>query len=170
MLMTRYGKVRKSHAFQACTARTSYCKDRYSPNTSKLLWFPLIPLSYPQISPMEMSWWLSMTSHLSLSGRVRCRLLTSCIPWRCLLPCPWRGVWGLIQGVCLGVSEWYSWKPEILGCALGISEFSVWSRDTILAQPWKVWLLCWLFTEISQYKNVMKVDKDHCVIWLFCVH
>ena len=119
MLMTRYGKVRKSHAFQACTARTSYCKDRYSPNTSKLLWFPLIPLSYPQISPMEMSWRLSMTSHLSLSGRVRCRLLTSCIPWRCLLACPWRGVWRLIQGVCLGVSEWYSWKPEILGCALG---------------------------------------------------
>ena len=84
---------------------------------------------------------------LVVSVVVCCFLLASQAPWRGL-----GGVWGMSGGF-LEVSEWYSWISEALGCFWGVSGFSVlavWSHNTILAQPWKPWLVfIWLYWDIK---------------------
>ena len=81
----------------------------------------------------------------------RCLLASVVLCWHLLLPGDvWGvsvgclgGVWGM-SGGCLEVSEWYSWKSEAIGCVWGVSGFSslaVWRHNTILAQPWKAWLV-----------------------------
>ena len=77
-----------------------------------------------------------------------------------------QGLTGWIQGDRLqlpffisfwqALSEWGSWKSEAIGCVWGISGFAslaVWSQNTILAQPWKAWLVfIWLYWDIKKSK------------------
>ena len=86
-----------------------------------------------------------------------CLLVSVVVCWHIWFP----EMSGRCLGWCLGggqrISEWYSWKLELLGCGLGVSGFlalAVWSRNTILAQAWKAWLFSSDHTEISKYQNV----------------